>query len=308
MSAVHAGQAWPTHAPGTNSMRVPQLAWEDCEYLFLDIGANVGDSLAKFYTQPNCYENCQETRSYCRPASETCPLTNGRWMGDCARANETCFCHTMAKQSKCGWEWPWWMTLGARQRYCAEAFEPNPKLARGLQQQAHQLVRRGYAPHIRVRNGTAWSLRDGVADFGIDVNFTTGSSLVLDKRTMGAGGRVGRGPMTGENRVMVRTLDAVAYLRSLTAKHISIKLDVEGSEYTLLRDLLVSGALCEYVDNFWIEWHGGGRVNWRTIGLPVPEDEAMKMYSWMLRTVQGNNIVVPSQLSPHCRTFLGNWA
>lgn len=284
-----------------------------CESLFLDVGANVGDSLVKWYTQPNCYENCEQRTTYpngvtCKPASETCPIVNGKWMGDCATANETCFCHKLAKENRCGWEWPYWMSLGVRQQFCAEAFEPNPTLAKSLQQQAHHLVRRGFAPHIRVRNGTAWATRDGVQPFGIDVNFTTGSSLVLDKRTMGAGGRVARGVAVGENQVLVHTLDAVAYLRSQTARRISIKLDVEGSEFTMLRDLLVSGALCERVDNFWIEWHGGGRVNWRTLGLPVPENEVQKVYSWMMRTVQGNQIVVPGDLSPHCRTFLGNWA
>ena len=34
-----------------------------CELLFLDVGANIGDSLIKFYTQPNCYERCLEHRS-----------------------------------------------------------------------------------------------------------------------------------------------------------------------------------------------------------------------------------------------------
>lgn len=283
----------------------------ECSHLFLDIGANVGDSLTKFFTQPNCYENCHERRDgpqACRPARETCPLKNGRWMGDCPIANETCFCFSQAKANRCGWEWPYWMTLGVRQQYCAEAFEPNPALASQLKRTAHQLVSRGLSPHVVVRNGTALSTRDGVAPFGIDVNFTTGSSLVLDKKTMDSRGRAGRGGAVGENQVMVRTLDAVRYLRALRAPRISIKLDVEGSEFTILRDLLVSGALCEKADDLWVEWHGGGRINWQTLGLPQREDAMQKVYSWMLRSVGGNKIVVPGDLSPHCRTFLGNWA
>jgi len=150
-------------------------------------GANRGDSLAKFFLQPNCYESCNERRELpngdiCLPASETCGLTHGQWMGDCAAANRTCFCHTQAKANRCGWEWPFWLPLGVRQRYCAEAFEPNPALSHELQRQASQLVRRGAAPQIRVRNGTAWALSDGLMPFGIDMNFSLGSSLVSTRR------------------------------------------------------------------------------------------------------------------------------
>jgi len=284
----------------------------ECDKLFIDVGANKGDSLVKFYQQPNCYENCN-TRGVtasgrpCLAAKDTCGYRNGKWYGDCATANETCFCMGMAKANRCGWEWPYWMPLAVRQEYCAEAFEPNPALAHELHRQAHRLVARGAAPHIRVRNGTAWSMRDGFQPFGIDTNFSVGSSLILDKRTMDDHGRVNRGGAVGEHQIVARTVDAVAHLRSRRARRISLKLDVEGSEFELLRDLLVSGTLCERVDEFWIEWHGG-RVDWRKLRLPLPERDVQKVYTWMLRTVQGNQIFLPEHLSPHCRTFLGQWA
>ena len=37
---------------------VPKLPFDACQKLFIDVGANKGDSLIKFFTQPNCYENC----------------------------------------------------------------------------------------------------------------------------------------------------------------------------------------------------------------------------------------------------------
>ena len=291
---------------------VPKLPFDACQKLFIDVGANKGDSLIKFFTQPNCYENCfiRETLKdgrTCLPASETCGLTNGKWMGDCPTANQTCFCHQQAKQSRCGWEWPYWMPLGVRQTYCAEAFEPNPTLTHQLHRAAHQLIHRGSAPHIRVRNGTAWSAYDGWSSFGLDLNHTVGSSLILDKRTLDEHGRVNRGGAVGEHQVRVRTVDAIAHLKSLKAEHISLKVDVEGSEFTLLRDLLVSGALCERVDNFWIEWHNG-RINWHKVGLPMQESYLQRVYMWMLQTVQGRTIILPEHLSPHCKTYLGRWA
>lgn len=77
----------------------------------------------------------------------------------------------------------------------------------------------------------------------------------------------------------------------------------------MLRDLFITGVLCERVDNFWIEWHGGGRVNWRSLGLPVHEDTMRKVYAWMLATVgDSRDLKSPLDRSPHCRTLLGNWA
>ena len=344
-SAAPAPSAPPARHHRQHDSTARQLA---CERLFIDVGANAGDSLGKFYTEPSCYEHCNERRTYpngvsCKPAAETCGLQNGQWLGECSTANETCFCHSQAKANKCGWEWPYWMPLAARRQYCAVAFEPNPSLVGPLQSRANDLVRTGAAPHIRVRGGIAWSTRDGVATFGID-NSTFGSSLVLDKKSMDKLGKVARGAPVGEHPIQVRTLDAVTYLRSLTAPRISVKLDVEGSEFELLRDLLASGALCERVENFWIECtcaylpppcpsrlvlthqrtsdsclrsyndslasagHGGGRVDWRKLGLPVREGDMQRVYAWMLTTMQGRHITVPSELSPHCRTFLGNWA
>ena len=282
-------------------------AVQACDYLFVDVGANSGDSLIKWFTQPNCYERCYERslpgQPGCLPSNETCGRT-----GTCANANETCFCNKLAKQSRCGWEWPWWLPVGTRQKYCAEAFEPNPLLQKKLSHAAHTLTNHGRAPSIKIHNGTALSLTDGYASFGLDLNFTYGSSLILDKKTMDIHGKAGRGGAVGENKVTVRTLDAVRYIRSLPNKHIALKLDVEGSEFEILRDLLVSGALCERVDFLWIEWHTGGRINWKKRGLPISEGELTKVYSWMLGSVQNRRIVVMPDLSPHCRTFLGRWA
>ena len=70
-----------------------------CDHLFIDVGANSGDSLVKWFSQFNCYENCYDRDSpmqkHCLPSNETCGKT-----GDCANANATCFCHRQAKASR----------------------------------------------------------------------------------------------------------------------------------------------------------------------------------------------------------------
>ena len=288
------------------------------ERLFIDVGANRGDSLAKFFTQPNCYESCEETQVLpnglkCLPASQTCgydPARGGTWHGDCPSANLTCFCHQKARRSECGWEWPFWLTLSTRRTYCAEAFEANPLLTHELKKQAHRLVSRGFSPHIRVYNGTAWSRNEGFAQFGIDVNHTIGSSLILSKRTLGPNGKVNGGPPVGDNQVTVRTVNAVSWLRSRTAKTIALKIDVEGSEFTMLRELIGSGVLCDRVEDLWIEWHQG-RVNHREIGLPMKAEYVRALFTWMFTTfgsIGDGRVTLPSQRSPHCRVVLGNWA
>ena len=302
-----------------------------CAGLFIDVGANIGDSLYKFYRKPNCFERCLHYKHVpvpddlqprpCRLANETCATT-----GTCANANETCFCSKHAAWGNCGYEWPYWLPLGRRRTFCADAFEPNPQLAPKLRAVGKWLTSSGLAPHVRIHNGTALSTRDGVAPFALDTTSkatnlggpAVGSSLVLDKRALGADGKPGRGAALG-NRVLVRTLDAVRYVRSLPTwtrgQHVAFKLDVEGSEFTMLRELLVSGALCAHVDTLWVEWHGGGRLDWRSLGLPIHETSLAAVYKWMLtgalpqRRGGAAQAEHGSMLSSHCRTRLAvSWA
>lgn len=183
--------------------------------------------------------------------------------------------------------------LAERRRFCGEAFEPNNALTRKLRHAANHLQTRGHAPYIRVHNGTALSLQNGTADFGLDLQHTTGSSLILHKKTMDERGRVGRGVSVGMNTVKVQTVNVVEYLRSLPARHIALKIDVEGSEYHLLRDLMLSGVLCERVDSLWVEWHGGGRINHRALGLPQREEDLTRTYrAPYLRRIQRFIIVL----------------
>lgn len=268
----------------------------ECTSLFIDVGANVGDSLLKWYAQPNCYERCEQNPgNRCVPPD---PAT-----GELAGSGGECrFCMMQAKYKQCGFEFPWWMAISHRRTYCARAFEPNPLLRRALKQQAAELVDKGFAPKIDVRTGVAISTSDGSAPFAVDDNFTVGSSLILDKKMMG-------GPTFGSGRrIQVQTLDAVRLLRSVNATRVALKLDVEGMEFQLLRDLLASGVLCERVDHLWVEFHGSGRINYQTLGLPMKENNLQAVYEWMLHTFQDRRIYTPQQLSPHCRTMLMRWA
>ena len=134
---------------------------DDCENIFIDVGANSGDSMAKWYSQISCYENCMERRNFkhlwqdpCLPANETCGKD-----ASCEAVKNTCFCQSQL-QKGCGWEWPYWFPRAVRRSYCGIAFEPNPTLSDKLHHRARELKRSGAAPKIKVFNGTALSVRD----------------------------------------------------------------------------------------------------------------------------------------------------
>ena len=124
-----------------------------CSGLFIDVGANSGSSLNSWYEQEGC---------------EDLKLRMGEaWPG--------------IKRSACAWEWPPWLPLNLRRRYCAEAFEPNPRLSQRLLETARRLER-AHGVSIAVYNGTAFSTTTGSALLRLDrTKGGLGSSLLLHK-------------------------------------------------------------------------------------------------------------------------------
>jgi len=244
-----------------------------CNGLFIDVGANVGDSLASFYNHRSCSIGPQ---------------------------------NVMPQHSKCAWYWPWWMQLEERKTHCVHAFEPNALLIAQLTTEATKL-RRVVGPRIRVYPATAWSLEDGNATFGVDVQHGVGSSLQLHRHTVGDRNKKGHGPALSEgNLTTVNTVDGIAFLRSLpTSLPTALKIDVEGHEYELLRGLMLSGALCAHVDTLFVEWHS---VTEGAKGTPRGLDDAMK---WMLTTHNPKWEELSGEWRPigHplCRTTLLRW-
>ena len=218
----------------------------NCIGTFIDAGANNGDTLRSWYTD------------------ESCAIAPHQLRG-----------------KPCAWQWPWWLQLKERQKYCAKAYEPNSRLSHPLHHAAF-ILRHQLGVHIEVFNGTAFGEADGTAVFGIDQTSSNaeGSSLMLHKRTKTLAGGVGTGPEVGENRMTVRTVDALrcfarrrrgplrsrstwrcASLRgSLLNRFDAAPLSVlpsppQGYEGRLMRNLLLSGVMCRRVQNLWVEWH-----------------------------------------------------
>ena len=255
----------------------PGRAHAACNGTFVDAGANVGDSLHMWYMVPSC-------------SSAPHKLDGGRG---------------------CAWQMPWWLPLSVRRTYCAMAFEPNPHLAAKLEHAAAHL-RRYLGGQIDVFNGTALAEADGTAPFGLDLQGynNEGSSLMLNKRTKPVGGRVGSGQRVGENKVLVRTVNALELLRAVDPGPIALKIDVEGYEGRLLRNLILSGVLCDRVPELFVEWHVSAQIDARDRGsMPA---QTLDVYRWMLSTYNPNASALIKAWLPWadstCNTTLLQWA
>ena len=243
-----------------------------CAGTFVDVGANVGDTLSSWYNDPSC------------------ALAPGK---------------LLPKGVKCDWRWPWWLPLHVRRRWCAEAFEANPQFTSRLLRTRERLEKH-HGIRINVHAQTALSTRNGNATFGIDALFGTGSSLQLHRHALDAKLRKGAGARVGDNPTTVRAVDATSFLDSVRGGPIALKLDVEGSEYDILRDLLMSGVLCKRVETLWVEFHS---TRDGTVGTPVRVAEVFK---WMLETHNGSTRALQQAWLPYtsarCATTLLQWS
>lgn len=237
-----------------------QLVCSTCVHACLtrdQVGANSGDSLNAWYTKEGCWDLKPRWKAQGKS-----------WPG--------------IRRSGCRWEFPLHLPLSMRQTFCAYAFEPNPSLAGPLRRTALALEQR-FGVSIHVYNGTAFSTENGKARFHVDSTLGgVGSSLLLSKAARS--GKSSRLTST----TTVETVDALSFLSSLPRTSIALKVDVEGYEHLVLRDLLLSGVLCERVANLWVEWHTARQLG-AAANAPVapggPSPTSISdTYRWMLRT------------------------
>ncbi|EOD13160.1 hypothetical protein EMIHUDRAFT_103951 [Emiliania huxleyi CCMP1516] len=180
------------------------------------------------------------------------------------------------------------------------------------------VLRRKLGVHIEVFNGTAFAELDGTAMFGLDstTGNAEGSSLMLHKRTKTREG-LGRGPAVGEHRVRVRTVNALSVIRHAPPGPVALKIDVEGYEGRLMRNLLLSGVLCQRVQNLFVEWHlMASQVDKRDLHHPDEDIEmppqTMAVYKWMLSTFNPKAKALGRNWQPladsSCNLTLLNWS
>jgi FkbM family methyltransferase len=237
-----------------------------CAGYFVDAGANNGDSFAMWYDVGGC------------------------WSATGVPFQTEIFSYRgeMAESAMCTPYWPDALPIELRRQYCSVVYEPNPAHYDGLLARAKQLRRR-YGSNVTVLT-SAFSDQNGVADFGLDTigKDSVGSSLELSRHTVDKGGIKGRGQTLAEQGYIkkVRTVDAAEAIASLgdgRSRNVVLKIDIEGSEFTVLRHLLESGVMCRRVSHLFVEWHATS-----------PESKGAKKW-------------IETQLRLPCRTKLHKW-
>lgn len=133
------------------------------------------------------------------------------------------------------------------ERYDAVLIEPNPNCIKSLEQQF------GSYPNLEIIQGAAWVRNERLKLFGLVEDdrgaMTQGASVVADHNS---------GDYQA-NQEAALEVDAFSLSELLTRKaqdydEIIVKMDIESSEYEVLRDLLDTGA-AKHITHIFIEFH-----------------------------------------------------
>ena len=199
--------------------RIKQLlVTHRCEAVYLDVGSNIGVQIRKLF-EPHKY-----------PGAPVHSL----------------FTETFASTDRC--------------RVCAIGVEPNPRHRNRLSQLQTRLTAAGAGV-------TVFEAAAGSADGVLTLQYGARKSNFEDA----GASTLGIGRYRGHDEVVVRMLRLSRLVRLVRAQldvtarragtppgqragKILMKLDIEGSEWTVLTDLMDSGALCT-VDSVFVEYH-----------------------------------------------------
>jgi len=119
------------------------------------------------------------------------------------------------------------------------SFEPDPDNATLLREVY------GVAGNVRIWNKAAWTEQTSLPLYRGHVHNGEGSTLLDNKQT---------GAVDYLNPMLVDTVDLSAWLMSLTADEIVMKMNVEGAEYHLLPHLIETGALNK-ISRLYVQTH-----------------------------------------------------
>jgi FkbM family methyltransferase len=132
-------------------------------------------------------------------------------------------------------------------RYDAVLIEPNPNCIKSLEEQF------GSYPNLEIMQGAAWVRNEKLKLFGLVEDdrgaMTQGASVVSDHNS----------DYHRANEEAALEVDAFSLSELLTRKaedydEIVVKMDIESSEYEVLRDLLDTGA-AKHIAHIFIEFH-----------------------------------------------------
>jgi hypothetical protein len=205
-------------------------SWFDgCQYVYLDVGTNVGVQIRKLY-EPELY-----------PGAKILSF----------------FDELFEKDRKHLFS------------LCAVGFEPNIHHTSKLNALEAAYSAKGW--RVKIFTETAVSMVDGNATFFFDrvarpEQHEWGASLIPWHKSMGTTSE--NDPEEDKIQTTVRTMDFAKYLLENVARRrinemlnhsVLMKLDIEGSEHTILPHLIMTGSLCS-INKIFLETHRWGAV------------------------------------------------
>jgi FkbM family methyltransferase len=133
------------------------------------------------------------------------------------------------------------------------ALEANPRHTPALRDQMNRYIQNNISNSYHLFSETGISTRDGTVALIFDCDAkrddclgAEGSSLNKDSLSL------------GQKSVNITSLDILTLFRGLHIKEsdvVLLKMDIEGSEFEVVRRLLVSGVLYSLIDIIMVEWH-----------------------------------------------------
>lgn len=149
-------------------------------------------------------------------------------------------------------------TWQSRRLFCADVFEGSPSFTKVLTSRAAYHQKRG--KHVHLYSATPFTLNGGLVTFealgfhhniGGQVVSSTGKGIDHPSETRHRDGAI------KPELLQLQSMNAIDYLKGITASRLVLKIDVETFEFELLRGLIASGVLCDprRKTDVFVEWH-----------------------------------------------------
>ena len=241
------------HSAQSSSI-TPKLA-DDCYHIFMDVGANIGVH-NRFLFEPHLYPKSQSRRHF---------------------------------QTKLGANFD-------NRDICAFAFEPNPVHGPRWEKLSQAYQAMGW--RLYIMNAGVSDTNGTLAFYHVDkkgANSEWGFTASPNAKQHGPAEVVPIIRLADfiRQHIQGRKLPAAIYGGPYEKPKVLMKMDIEGMEYAVLPDLVVSGALCETVDCITYEFHpGNSQIPGENLSLT--DGMAAKARVWP--------IIQSVQMNPNCIT------
>lgn len=247
---------------------VVRKRYNHCSHIFIDLGSNVGDSIEKFVDPYNHQ-------------------------------------HRHSILAKIVREHQW-----KAKDFCIYGMEGNPRFNEKLRNLERSLV--STCKRIKIFTETVATTQNGMVTFYLDQNSYQhnfwGSSLIASHRDVW---------MSGKKSIPVYGIDFSSFLAQVLecsftscyhrrkAKTVIVQMDVEGEEYSILRQLLIRNMLCGVIDYLLVEFHSHAfrLADNSTIVPNAPPLEFENCFHWLTQHPECHTTVITQGLVEDYQTI-----